>query len=248
MIDDSTVSDAGARSSIRSQSTPIVFVVDDDFSVRECLESLIRLEGWQPVTFGSAEEFLAHPSVSVPSCLVLDVSLPGLSGLDLQRRIALKRHDLPIIFITGHGDVPTTVRAMKAGAREFLTKPFKDGVLLTAIRAALKRSRVALSQEVEMEALRNCYASLSGRERQVMSLVISGLSNRQVGDELGITETTVKAHRGRVMEKMKADSIADLVKMAGKFAPLVRSTDTNYRAHRFSNPKASNKRLASHSG
>ena len=248
MIDDSTVSDAGARSSIRLQSTPIVFVVDDDFSVRECLESLIRLEGWQPVTFGSAEEFLAHPSVSVPSCLVLDVSLPGLSGLDLQRRIALKRHDLPIIFITGHGDVPTTVRAMKAGAREFLTKPFKDGVLLTAIRAALKRSRVALSQEVEMEALRNCYASLSGRERQVMSLVISGLSNRQVGDELGITETTVKAHRGRVMEKMKADSIADLVKMAGKFPSLDRPSGKNHRAHRFSIPKASNKRLASHSG
>jgi FixJ family two-component response regulator len=199
-----------------SQTTPIVFVVDDDFSVRESLESLIRFEGWQPEMFGSAQEFLAHPHVSVPSCLVLDVSLPGLNGLDLQERIAVERRVMPIIFITGYADVPMTVRALKAGAQEFLTKPFNDDVLSTAIRAALERSRVALSREVEMEALRGCYASLTDRERQVMSLVVLGLLNKHVGKELGITETTVKAHRGRVMEKMKANSITDLVKMAGK--------------------------------
>ena len=199
-----------------SNTTPIVFVVDDDISVRESLEVLIRCEGWQPTMFGSAQEFLAHPSVSAPSCLVLDVSLLGLNGLDLQKRMAVERHVMPIIFITGYGDVPMTVRAMKAGAQEFLTKPFNDDVLLTAIRAALERSRVTLPREIEMEALRDCYASLSRRERQVMSLVASGLLNKQVANELGITETTVKAHRGRVMEKMKAGSIADLVKMAGK--------------------------------
>jgi FixJ family two-component response regulator len=199
-----------------SQSTQIVFVVDDDLSVRESLESLIRFEGWRPKTFGSAQEFLAHPRVSLPCCLVLDVSLPGLNGLELQKRIAIERREMPIIFITGHGDVPMSVRAMKAGAQEFLTKPFSDAVLTEAIRKALERSRVALSREVEMEALMDCYASLTGRERQVMSLVVSGLLNRQIGDELGISEITVKAHRGKVMQKMKADSIADLVKMAGK--------------------------------
>ena len=199
-----------------SQSTQIVFVVDDDLSVRESLESLIRFEGWRPKTFGSAQEFLAHPRVSLPCCLVLDVSLPGLNGLELQKRIAIERREMPIIFITGHGDVPMSVRAMKAGAQEFLTKPFSDAVLTEAICKALERSRVALSREVEMEALMDCYASLTGRERQVMSLVVSGLLNRQIGDELGISEITVKAHRGKVMQKMKADSIADLVKMAGK--------------------------------
>ena len=197
-----------------AQTTPIVFVVDDDISVRESLEMLIRCGGWQPMIFGSAQEFLTHPRISVPSCLVLDVSLPGLNGLDLQRHVAVERHEMPIIFITGYGDVPMTVRAMKAGALEFLTKPFNDDVLLTAIRTALERSRVALSREVEMEALRDCYASLTGREREVMSLVVSGLLNKQVGNELGISEITVKAHRGKVMQKMKADSIADLVKMA----------------------------------
>lgn len=186
---------------------PIVFVVDDDISVRESLERLIRFEGWQPEMFGSAKEFLAHPRISVPSCLVLDISLPDLNGLDLQQRISVERHDLPIIFITGHGDVPITVRAMKAGAQEFLIKPFNDDVLLTAIRAALERSRFALSREVEMEALRHCYESLTSRERQVMPLVASGLLNRQVGNELGISEKTVKAHRGRVMQKMKARSL-----------------------------------------
>jgi FixJ family two-component response regulator len=199
-----------------SQTKPIIFVVDDDVSVREALEVLIRCEGWQPEVFGSAQEFLAHPRVSVPSCLVLDVSLPGLNGLDLQKHIAAERHDMPIIFITGYGDVPMTVRAMKAGAQEFLTKPFDDDVLLTAIRTAIERSRVALSRELEMKTLRDYYASLTGRERQVMSLVVSGLLNKQVGNELGISEITVKAHRGRVMQKMKAESIANLVKIAGK--------------------------------
>ena len=205
---------------VMSQATPIVFVVDDDSSVRESLEVLIRLEGWHPVTFGSAQDFLTHPRIFVPNCLVLDVLLPDLNGLDLQKQIATERRDLPIIFITGYGDVPMTVRAMRAGAHEFLTKPIDVDVLLTAIRAALERSRVAVSREVELHALSKRYASLSGRERQVLSLVASGLSNRQVGNELGITEGTVKTHRGRVMEKMKADSIPDLVKMAGRLASL----------------------------
>jgi FixJ family two-component response regulator len=198
-----------------SDATPIVFVVDDDVSVRESLELLIRCEGWQPETFASAQEFLDYPRVLAPNCLVLDVSLPGLNGLDLQKRI-VERTDLPIIFITGHGDVPMTVQAMKAGAVEFLTKPFNDDVLLTAVRAALERSRVALSVEAEMRVLRDRYASLSQRERQVMALVVSGLLNKQVAGELGISEITVKAHRGKVMQKMKADSLADLVKMAAR--------------------------------
>jgi FixJ family two-component response regulator len=196
--------------------TPIVFVVDDDVSVRESLELLIRCEGWQPKTFASSQEFLDYPRVLVPNCLVLDVSLPGLNGLDLQSLVAGERTDMPIIFITGHGDVPMTVKAMKAGAVEFLTKPFNDGVLLAAIRAALERSRVALSLEAEMRVLRDRYALLSQREREVMVLVVSGLLNKQVGGELGISEITVKAHRGKVMQKMKADSLADLVKMAAR--------------------------------
>jgi FixJ family two-component response regulator len=199
-----------------SQTVPIVFVVDDDVSVRESLESLLRFEGWQPETYASAQEFLARPRVQTPSCLILDVSLPGLNGLDLQKRVAAERTEMPIIFITGHGDVPMTVQAMKAGAQEFLTKPFSDEVLLAAIRQALERSRIALGREMEMRGLKDRYASLTHRERQVMALVASGKPNKQVGSELGISEITVKAHRGRVMEKMKADSIADLVKMAGK--------------------------------
>ena len=201
------------------QVTPIVFVVDDDVSVRESLELLIRCEGWQPETFASAQEFLDYPRVLVPNCLVLDVSLPGLTGLDLQRLVAGERTDMPIIFITGYGDVPMTVQAMKAGAVEFLTKPFNDDVLLSAIRAALERSRVALSLEAEMRVLRDRYASLSQRERQVMALVVSGLLNKQVAGELGISEITVKAHRGKVMQKMKADSLADLVKIAARLRP-----------------------------
>jgi FixJ family two-component response regulator len=199
-----------------SDASPIVFVVDDDIAVRESLELLIRSEGWQPEIFESAQEFLSHPRALVPSCLVLDFSLPGLNGLELQKRVAVERSDMPIIFITGYGDVPMTVQAMKAGAVEFLTKPFSDNELLSAIRAALERSRVALSREAEMRALRDRYASLTRRERQVMALVVSGLLNKQVGGELGISEITVKAHRGKVMQKMKADSIADLVKMAAK--------------------------------
>lgn len=203
-------------SSTMSSPTPIVFVVDDDISVRESLELLICSAGWQPETFASAQEFLARPRAPVPSCLVLDISLPGLNGLELQKRVAVERTDVPIIFITGHGDVPKTVQAMKAGAVEFLTKPFSDEALLSGIRQALERSRVALDCEKVMHNLRNCYELLTPRERQVMTLVVSGLLNKQVGGELGISEITVKAHRGQVMQKMKADSLADLVKMAAR--------------------------------
>jgi FixJ family two-component response regulator len=195
---------------------PIVFVVDDDVSVRESLELLIRCAGWQPETFATAQEFLARPRVLAPSCLVLDVALPGLNGLDLQNCVAADRSDMPIIFITGHADVPMTVRAMKAGAVEFLTKPFDDDVLLSAIQNAIERSRTALGREAEVRELRDCYVSLTRREREVMALVVSGLLNKQVGGELGISEITVKAHRGQVMRKMKADSLADLVTMAAK--------------------------------
>ena len=204
------------RSSPISDTTPIVFVVDDDVSVRESLELLIRCEGWQPETFESAQEFLTRPRTLVPSCLVLDVSLPGLNGLDLQKRVAVERTEMPIIFITGYGDVPMTVQAMKAGAVEFLTKPFNDEVLLSAIRRAIECSRVALDREAELLALRDCYTSLTHREREVMALVVSGLLNKLIGGELGISEITVKAHRGQVMRKMKADSLADLVRMAAK--------------------------------
>src|SRR5580700_8805543 len=204
------------RSSRMSDGTPIVFVVDDDVSVRESLELLIRCQGWHPEIFASAQEFLSRPRVLVPSCLILDVSLPGLNGLDLQKRIATDRTEMPIIFITGHGDIPMSVQAMKAGAVEFLTKPFGDDVLLSSIRQAIERSRTALARDAEMRTLRDCYASLTPRERQVMGLVVSGLLNKQVGGELDISEITVKAHRGQVMRKMKADSLADLVKMAAR--------------------------------
>jgi FixJ family two-component response regulator len=191
-----------------------VFVVDDDVSVREALDLLIRTAGWQPETYASAEAFLARPRALLPSCLVLDVSLPDLNGLDVQKRISADRGDLPIIFITGYGDVPMTVRAMKAGAVEFLTKPFGDDVLLSAIANAIERSRAALRHNAEIQVVRGRYATLSHREREVMALVVSGLLNKQIAGELGISEITVKAHRGRVMRKMVAGSLADLVKLS----------------------------------
>jgi len=202
----------------------MVFVVDDDISVRESLELLIQNEGWQPKTFESAQEFLDYGRALIPSCLVLDLSLPGLHGLELQKRVAAELPEIPIIFITGHGDIPKTVEAMKGGAVEFLTKPLNDEVLLTAIQCALERSRLALAHKVELQELRDRYASLTPREGQVMALVVAGLLNKQVGGELGISEKTVKAHRGQVMQKMKANSVADLVKMAEKLHLTERST------------------------
>jgi len=214
-------------SSPMSTVTPVVFIVDDDISVRESLELLIRHEGWRAQTFASAQAFLDHPRVALPSCLILDVSLPGLNGLELQQRMATERTAIPIIFITGHGDIPMTVRAMKAGAIEFLTKPFHDEALLNAIRQALLRSRLALSHEAEIRELRNRYALLTPREQQVMALVVTGLLNKQIGGELGISEITVKAHRGQVMQKMKADSLASLVKMAAALrSALLPDSDT----------------------
>jgi FixJ family two-component response regulator len=198
-----------------SDVTSIVFVVDDDVSVRESLELLIKAAGWQPETFESAQAFLARPRPTVPCCLVLDVTLPGLSGLALQQQLA-ERTDMPIIFITGYGDVPTSVRAMKAGAVEFLTKPFTDEVLLDAISGAIERSRMAARQESALRVLRSSYESLTTREREVMALVVLGLLNKQVGGELGISEITVKAHRGQVMRKMQAGSLPELVTMAAR--------------------------------
>ena len=212
-----TVTRQASTASVSSNTNmkPVVFVVDDDISVRESLELLITNAGWRSETFESAQDFLSRPRATVPCCLVLDVRIPGLSGLDLQQQLAA-RTDMPIIFVTGFGDVPMTVRAMKAGAVEFLTKPFNDDVLLAAIRDAIDRSCVEQRLDSEMEALRSCHESLTPREHDVMALVVSGLLNKQIGGELGISEITVKAHRGQVMRKMKADSLADLVRMAGR--------------------------------
>jgi FixJ family two-component response regulator len=203
-----------SRSLLMPQTTATVFVVDDDISVRESLESLIRCAGWRPEVFASAEEFLSYPRTLTPSCLVLDVGLPDLNGLDLQKRIALDRIDIPIIFITGAGDIPMSVQAMKAGAVEFLEKPVSEDVLLGVIGNAIERSQTTLGHQEKLRAFRDNYASLTRREREVMALVVTGRLNKQIGGELGISVITVKTHRGNVMRKMKADSLADLVKMA----------------------------------
>jgi FixJ family two-component response regulator len=208
-----------ARALRVSSAIPLVFIVDDDVSVRESLELLVRDENWKAETLASAQEFLDHPRKPVPSCLVLDLSLPRLNGLELQKQLAVEHIDMPIIFITGHGDVPQSVQAMKAGALEFLTKPLNNNALVIAIRNAIERSSLALAQNAEIQELQDRYASLTSRERQVMALVVSGLLNKQVGGELGISEITVKAHRGQVMQKMKANSLADLVRLAAKLRP-----------------------------
>ncbi|SNS82645.1 response regulator transcription factor [Pseudomonas segetis] len=197
-----------------SDAMPIVFVVDDDISVRESLELLIRFANCQPELFESAQDFLSYPAPEVPSCLVLDINLPGLNGLDLQTAIANERPDMPIIFITGYGDIPRTVRAMKAGAVEFLTKPFDDSVLLKAIADAHESSRIAMEREQCLRSLRKRYASLTPREQQIMAMVVAGHMNKVIAADLDISEITVKAHRGKAMRKMKARSLADLVRMA----------------------------------
>jgi FixJ family two-component response regulator len=204
------------QASHSSAATPIVFVVVDDIAVRESLELLIETAGWQAELFASAQEFLVRPRTSVPSCLILDVTLPAVDGLELQQRMAAERSDLPIIFVTGRSDVPMTVRAMRAGAIDVLIKPFGDDVVLGAIRNALERSQRVMEREAQIAALRRSYASLTPREREVMVLVASGLLNKQVGSELGISEITVKAHRGQVMRKMKADSLPALVHMVAR--------------------------------
>jgi FixJ family two-component response regulator len=210
-----------------TEAIPTVFVLDDDIAVRQALELLIRSAGWRAEIFEFANQFLAQARVTAPSCLVLDVSLPDLNGLDLQLRLAAEQTSMPIIFITGHGDVPMAVRAMKAGAIEFLIKPFDDEVLISAVRSALERSQAIQQHEAELHALRDSYASLSRREREVMAFVVSGLLNKQVGAELGISEITVKAHRGKVMQKMRANSLPALVNMAAELglpaAPRTRS-------------------------
>lgn len=209
---------------VMSTTVATVFIVDDDVSVRESLELLIRNENWTPETFSSAQEFLSRPRRLVPSCLILDLSLPGLNGLELQKELDVQHIDMPIIFITGHGDIPKSVQAMKAGALEFLTKPIDNDALISAIRNALERSRLMIAQEAEMRELRDRYAALTPREQQVMALVVAGLLNKQVGGELGISEITVKAHRGQVMQKMKANSLADLVRMAARLRPVHQTT------------------------
>jgi len=198
------------------KSKAIVFVVDDDLSVREGLERLLHAAGWEVETFPSAQEFLAHRKEDIPSCLVLDVGLPGLSGLDLQKRMLEANREIPIVFITGHKDVPTSVRAMKAGAVEFLVKPFSEDDLLDAIRQAIKRDQSARYQNAQMQDLWRRYELLTPREREVLQRVVSGLLNKQVAAELGTSEITIKVHRGQVMKKMQANSLVDLVRMYDK--------------------------------
>jgi FixJ family two-component response regulator len=206
--------DQKLRSLAVSPITPTIFVVDDDASVRQALELLIESAGWQSETFASAQEFLTYPRPLTPSCLILDLSLPDINGLELQKRIAVDRAGMPIIFISGYGDVPITVQAMKAGAVEFLTKPYCSDVLLGAIRNAVEQSQATLDRDTELQTLQMRFSSLTPREKQVMTRIVTGLLNKQVGGELGISEITVKAHRGKVMRKMKAKSFATLVKMA----------------------------------
>jgi FixJ family two-component response regulator len=198
------------------ETMPIVFVVDDDVSVRESLDLLIRHAGWQSETYASAQEFLSRAPGASPSCLLLDIEMPGLNGFELQQRLAADRSEMPIIFVTGHGDIPRTVRAMKAGAVEFLTKPFADDKLLQAIQGAIERSREALGEAAELKVLRERYASLTRREREVMTWVVTGLQNKEMAAHLRRSEITIKAHRGKVMQKMQAGSLAELVRMALK--------------------------------
>jgi FixJ family two-component response regulator len=212
-------------SSKSSQNITTVFIVDSDQASCESLATSITREGWRAETFISAEDFLAHPIEVAPGCLILDVSLPGLSGLELQKRAAVKCSHIPTIFLSANSDIPTTVEAMKAGAIEFLTKPYRENELLSAIREALERSRLVVARRAEKQAILRCYGSLSLRQKQVMELVASGLLNKQVGEELGISEITVKAHRGQVMQKMQANSLADLVRMAGRLG-LAKSRET----------------------
>jgi FixJ family two-component response regulator len=201
-----------------SDDLPVIYVVDDDDSVRAGLRSLLEGVGWRVTEFASALEFLRYPRTAVPGCLILDMSLPDLSGLELQRRLTRDRNAVPIIFITGYGDIPTTVQAMKAGAVEFLTKPFRAEILLVAIEGAIERSRTSLDRHADLRILQERHRRLSRREREVMALVVQGQLNKQVGGELGITEITVKSHRGRVMRKMQARSLADLVNMASRLS------------------------------
>src|SRR5580704_5027039 len=215
-MDTATYFATGLRSCSMARAIPIVFVVDDDISIRESLESLIARAGWRPQLFGSAQEFLASPRPASPSCLVLDVNLPDLNGLVLQERIVGERAGMPIIFLTGYGDIPMSVQAMKAGAVEFLTKPFTPEVLVISIRSALERSRACLDAEASLQALRDRHNSLSRREGEVMAMVVRGRLNKQVGGDLGISEITVKKHRGQAMRKMHAKSLPELVTIAAR--------------------------------